>query len=141
MDKPAVEYASGYKIYFVNGIVVPSHFIEKKNEMAFKMIKDQQNLELRRIMIDLFGRDRYLKEIKAKIIDHDERYGILWRGEDGEGRQKETVSFVEVTNRTEEHGQFRKFFIRVPPEMQTAHQAVAWTFYKTPETYNPTHEA
>ena len=32
---------------------------------------------------------------------------------------------------------WKEYWLRVPPNMQTAHEAVAWTFGKTPATYNP----
>lgn len=32
---------------------------------------------------------------------------------------------------------FKTYFIRVPPDVQTAHEGVAWTFGKTPKTYHP----
>ena len=45
---------------------------------------------------------------------------------------------VKVVNSTPEpDGSFKDYFLRVPPDMQTAHQAVAWTFDKTVATYQP----
>lgn len=35
---------------------------------------------------------------------------------------------------------FKEYMIRVPPEMKTAHEAIAWTFDKTPRTYQPSIE-
>ena len=32
---------------------------------------------------------------------------------------------------------FKEYFLRVPPTMRTAHEAVAWTFGLTPEQYSP----
>jgi hypothetical protein len=32
---------------------------------------------------------------------------------------------------------FKEYFLRVPPTMQTAREAVAWTFEQDPKTYRP----
>ncbi len=43
---------------------------------------------------------------------------------------------VKVVNSTPEpDGSFKDYFLRVPPTCQTALEAVAWTFDKTPEQY------
>jgi hypothetical protein len=36
---------------------------------------------------------------------------------------------------------FKDYFLRVPPQMRSAHEAIAWTFGKTPETYAPSIES
>jgi len=36
---------------------------------------------------------------------------------------------------------FKEYFLRVPPDMPSAHAAVAWSFGKTPETYAPSIES
>jgi hypothetical protein len=49
---------------------------------------------------------------------------------------------VKVKNSTPEpDGLFKDYFLRVPPTVKTAHEAVAWTFGETPETYNPVMES
>lgn len=45
---------------------------------------------------------------------------------------------VKVVNSTPEpDGSYKDYFLRVPPTITTAHEAVAWTFGKTAETYAP----
>jgi hypothetical protein len=45
---------------------------------------------------------------------------------------------IEVINRTREpDGSFRRYWLRVPPTMRTAHEAVAWTFNMSAEQYAP----
>jgi hypothetical protein len=67
-------------------------------------------------------------------VSSDE-YGVLWRvtmpGD-------EPLVMVEVVNATPEpDGSRRTYFLRVPPRMRSAHEAVAWTFGLTPEEYAP----
>ena len=45
---------------------------------------------------------------------------------------------VEVRNSTPEpDGAFKTYFLRVPPDIQTARAAVAWTFSKDEADYEP----
>ena len=45
---------------------------------------------------------------------------------------------VELLNSTPEpNGEHKTYFLRVPPTMQTAHEAVAWTFDKKQIDYAP----
>ena len=51
----------------------------------------------------------------------------------------EALVMLEVTNSTPElDGSVKKYWLRVPPDVQTARQAVAWTFRMDPEDYSPT---
>jgi hypothetical protein len=56
-------------------------------------------------------------------LDHDERYGTLWRHDfPGAG---EPIMMVEVVNSTlEPDGSRKRHWLRMPPEMQMARQAV-----------------
>lgn len=48
---------------------------------------------------------------------------------------------VKVVNSTPEpDGQFKDYFLRVPPQMRRAKEAVAWTFNKTETKYQPAME-
>lgn len=133
----AVEYSDGWGVYAWHGLRIPEKFITERDAITYTQITNEENVEFRRVLRDLYGRDRYLGDIGAIEIHRDE-YGVLWRGEDG---GDEPLMFVEVENATIEHGARRKFHLRVPPTMRTAHEAVAWTFHKTPATYHPQSEA
>ncbi|MCV0384784.1 MAG: hypothetical protein K5799_15285 [Erythrobacter sp.] len=53
----------------------------------------------------------------------------------------EDIVMVEVQNATPEPDGSRKtYFLRVPPTMSTARQAVAWTFGKEAREYAPERE-
>jgi hypothetical protein len=56
--------------------------------------------------------------------------------------REEPILMVEVLNSTPEPDGSRKtYFLRVPPHMQTARQAVAWTFRMDQFTYAPAVES
>ena len=45
---------------------------------------------------------------------------------------------VHVVNSTPEpDGTSKKYMLRVPPEIQSAREAIAWTFSLKPEEYTP----
>ena len=57
-------------------------------------------------------------------------------------RFDEPIVAVRVINHTPHaDGSFEEFWLRVPPSMQTAREAVAWTFGLSPEEYDPVLES
>ncbi len=62
-------------------------------------------------------------------------FGTLWR-RDVKG--DEPIVILEVVNSTREpDGSFKHYWLRVPPNMKTAHEALAWTFDIEPAKYAP----
>jgi len=92
------------------------------------------NAEVRRVMIERYGTARYLLDSGAQAI-HTDDYGTLYR----KSRPDDSdLVMVKVVNATPEpDGSFKDYFLRVPPEMATARQAVAWTFAKDHAEYAP----
>ena len=73
-----------------------------------------------------YGPDRFVRDSRAQAIDHDERWGTLYRREIA---GDEPLLMIEVVNRSpESDGTFRRYMLRVPPATKTALEAVAWTF-------------
>ena len=60
-------------------------------------------------------------------------------GEDAVMRRLDTMRAIGVA--VPDEPLFKEYFIRVPADMKTAHQAIAWTFGQTPETYAPSIES
>jgi hypothetical protein len=53
----------------------------------------------------------------------------------------EPIVIVKVLNSTPEaDGSTKNYFLRVPPEIRTAKEAVAWTFGMSGEEYSPLRE-
>jgi hypothetical protein len=97
-------------------------------------IDREPNAEIRRCMIEKFGADRYLIDAAAREVHRDD-WGILYRQElPGD----EDLCMVKVLNATPQpDGSFKNYWLRVPPHVQTAHEAVAWTFGKDVTDYRP----
>ena len=138
LSGPALSYPDGWSIYAVHGVRIPEYVIMRPEEITIKNITEESNTEIRRVMLDRFGWDRYLLESGAKPIDTSIR-GTLYRAEIPDD---EPLVMVRVTNSTPEpDGTFKDYFLRVPPTMKTADESVAWTFGLPVEEYAPAAES
>ncbi len=119
---PAFVWLADVKLYFWHGVLVPPAWITDKQSLTAADALGQTNVELRRAACEIVGWDNTLDQLKARTIERDEDPTI---GELVEvslpdaGREK----FLRVTC-----GTGRRFAIPVPPNMETALQANAWTF-------------
>jgi hypothetical protein len=85
-------------------------------------------------MIEKYGQARYLTDSGAVEISRDD-FGVLYRRELADD---EALVMVKVVNSTPEpDGSFKDYFLRVPPTMTTAKEAVAWTFGMKADAYAP----
>lgn len=138
LSGPSVAYPDGWKIYAVHGVRVPEYIIERPHEITTRKIDTENNAEIRRVMVERYGTDRYVMDSGAKPI-HADKYGTLYRKDMA---NDEPIVLVKVLNSTPEpDGHFKSYFLRVPPDIQTAHAAVAWTFGRKPEEYQPLFES
>ncbi|MFH8342511.1 DUF6745 domain-containing protein [Streptomyces sp. AM6-12] len=133
-DGPALAYPDGFALYAWRGMPVPAEFLDELTELTPRRIREEENAELRRVMLEHYGYDRYLKESGAAPVQRDET-GVLWRLElDGD----EPQVMVEVVNSTPEpDGTHRTYWLRVPPRTRTAREGVAWTFGLEETEYAP----
>jgi hypothetical protein len=138
----ACAYPDGFAIHAIHGVQVPAFVIERPRDITVKKIDDEINAEVRRVMIDRYrdgeeinGAAAFLRDAGGVRVDHDEKFGTLWRREISDD---EPIVLLEVINATPEpDGRFKHYWLRVPPTMTTAHEAAAWTFDRSPEDYAP----
>jgi hypothetical protein len=134
---PAVQYRDGLHIYSWEGSSVPARVINFSQHMNAHDIETEPNLEVRRFMIDMFGLDKFMLAAGARKIHTDETGSLYMK----DMLDDEPLVLVEVINRTPEpDGHFKRYFLRVPPNIRTAREAVAWTFALHPEHYKPIRE-
>lgn len=120
--------------YFWHGTLVDEYVIKNPSEITVKDIETEVNTEVRRVKIERYGQDKYLKDSGAQLI-HNDVFGNLWKKEI---QDDEPLVMVELLNSTPEPtGEIKTYFLRVPPDMKTAHEAVAWTFNKKQIDYAP----
>lgn len=152
-------YRDGWAIYAIHGVAVPREFVEQPSSLTVERIDKEQNIEVRRVMIERYGLDRYMKDSHTELL-HRDATGLLYRKELA---NDEAIVMVRVLNSTPEpdgtlsrdealvafgeaaqaalhapvDARFKEYMIRVPPSMTKAHEAVAWTFGLTAEDYHP----
>jgi hypothetical protein len=134
LEGPALAYPDGFAIHAVHGVRLAADIIEKPESVTVPRIEKESNTEVRRVMIERYGQARYLQEAGAVKI-HQDDFGTLYRKE---LQGDEPILMVKVVNSTPEaDGSIKDYFLRVPPTIKTAREAVAWTFGKTETEYEP----
>jgi hypothetical protein len=147
---PAVSWPGGERHWFWRGLRVPQRVIEEPDSLTPSDVHHEWNVEVRRVILERMGFDRYVREAGGRVIAEDD-YGRLWRCSPMptasplallEMGISEPLVFVEVENATRApDGSARRYFLRVPPTVSTPHEAVAWSFGLPASRYSPSAES
>lgn len=128
----ALQFHEDSPVWAVRGVVVPEFVIRKR--VSLEDINRERNLEVRRIMIEAYGSERYINDSGARVVA-DDRWGTLYRKDFDDD---ESMTWVAVVNSTPEpDGSFKTYHLRVPPLIVSPKAAVAWTFGMNPHEYQP----
>jgi hypothetical protein len=135
---PAIHFKDGWGWHSLRGVPVPDRVIYDFNSYSARGIMAEPNTEIRRILIERYGEERFIRDAEAAVVHRDD-FGTLYRLDLA---NHEPWVAVKVVNSTPEpDGSFRDYFLRVPPWMQTAREAVAWTFGMDEQRYKPDRES
>ena len=127
-DGPFCKWSDGSALYSYHGVRVPWTIIEQPHLISAKAVLAEPNAEIRRVMIERMGIDRFAQDAGLKAAQEDD-CGKLYRLDD-------ETTFVEVVNATPEaDGSFRRYFLAAKPNARTAADAVADTFGVNEATY------
>lgn len=135
---PALVFRGGLQLYFWHGIRIPEWVIREPERLTVQSIESEKNAEVRTVLVERYGEAKFLMDAGA-ILVHEDEYGTLY--------QKfvdniYTLTMVKVTNSTANpDGTRTNYFLRVPNEVATAKEAVAWTFGLHTDEYNPLAES
>lgn len=130
---PAVAYHDGWSVYAWKGVEVPPFVIEQPRRITLGRINAEQNVHVRRCMIEIMTPERFIGLGGADRVCEDET-GVLWRKN---WWPWDSWAAVEVINGTPEpNGAHKHYFLQVPPEMITAREAVAWTYGLSERQYS-----
>jgi hypothetical protein len=133
-DGPALVYPDNWSLFAWHGVFIPAWLVTQKHLITPETIECEPNAELRRIMLEIYGFDNYIYVRGAKFIAGDKYRGlrrVLYEIAGVPGR------ILSVTNGTEEaEGGRRQFFLIVPAECATPHEAVAWSYGRPAEIYS-----
>jgi hypothetical protein len=133
-DGPALAFPDGFALHAWRGMPVPPGLLHELADVTPQRIRDEENAELRRVLLEHYGYDRYLADSGARPLQRDDA-GTLWRIELA---GDEPLVMVEVVNSTPEpDGTHHTYWLRVPPRISTAREGVAWTFGLEADEYAP----
>ena len=118
-DGPALAF-EGWELFYVHGVRVTEQIVMRPETLTVPEIIAEPNAEVRRIMVERFGHERYLRKSGATLVAQDD-IGKLWRSELSDD---EPLVMVEL----DDPSTGRTFWLRTPPDMLTPRQAAAWTF-------------
>jgi hypothetical protein len=130
---PALRFCDGWSAFAWKGVEIPAWLIEHKGAITLRAIDAESNVQVRRCMIEIMTPARYVALGGARKVAEDET-GVLWR--------KIWLNFdiwtaVEVINATPEpDGTHRHYFLQVPANINSAREAVAWTYGMEAEEYS-----
>jgi len=119
------------------GVPVDERIAFRPETIATKEVLGERNVELRRVLLERMGYEKFLHEANARIVDRDRDPG-------GERRllrvplpdDEDLVCVAVICPSTD-----RQYLIRVPPTMKTCRQAVAWIAgFDNPDDYRPVAE-
>lgn len=135
-DGPALRYRDGWSAYAWRGVPIPAWLIEEPERITRSAIASTLDPALRNCMIDIMTPERFVKSgVPSRV--HEDECGVLWRKRWGYPTSLTGAwAAVEVRNGTAEpDGTHKTYFLRVPSQMRTAREAVAWTYGLTAEEY------
>ena len=125
-DRAAVHYPDGWSIFAWHGVRVSEAIILHPELLTAAQIRDEENSEIRRVMLERFGHDRFIHDIGAVPVNTD-RVGTLYRVE---LPNDEPLVMVHVLNSTPEIGEAqgliqapdgswrKRYWLRVPPTIK-----------------------
>lgn len=126
-----------FEIYSWRGIEIPKRWILNPETISKQEIVAQKNAELRRIMQEVVGSERFAHLLGLQKLDED--YDLqgnlqtLYKTKEIDSIAKDYLYFARVSCPSTG----RIYFLGVPPGLNNIWDAVAWTFGKTKETYKP----
>ena len=141
-DGPAIAWGQT-RVHAWKGVFVPEQFIAHPQATTPDGVRALTDRRLQYALIDLYahthGHRRCMQDMGG-IMMHEDSTGRLWclnPSRHPPPQQPDDLKLVEVINGTAEADGTRKtYWLHVPPEMQTAQQAVAWTYGMTPQQYD-----
>ena len=131
---PSIKYRDGWALHHWHGVFVEPWIIEQPALITVEKIESEGNAEIRRVMVERYGEDRYIIDSGLKPIAQD-AFGELFR-KDFSGDTP--LVYVKVRNSTAEpDGHFKDYFLSVNPDHydgaagRVPHAAIASTWRTT----------
>lgn len=133
--EPAIQFADGYSLYSYHGVTLPEKYGRLHPEQwQAQWLIEEDNAELRRVLIQGIGYSRICQELQATELDSWQEYTLIRVDADIDGVnysdfeaiddsfQREPIYLLKMTCPSTEF----VHAMRVPPDMQSAREAIRW---------------
>jgi hypothetical protein len=152
---PSHRWRDGWSLYYWHGVQVNKQIVEHPETITVAQIRTESNAEVRRVMTERYGYERYCADAKLEKVDECPadhpiiglRTARLWRDDGG-------LTLLDVLNSSPEpDGSVRRYVIAVDAEAYDgragreclAASASTWRkrsdpmalFFPSPEAYSP----
>ena len=115
-------------------VMVDQRIVFHPETITAQEILSEPNSEMRRVLLDRKGTEAFIKEAQAELLDQDRDAGGTRRLLRVPLTGDEPLVCVEVLCPSTT----RQYLLRVPPTIQTCHQAAAWIAgFDDPNDYHP----
>ncbi|MDD5370673.1 MAG: hypothetical protein PHQ40_16445 [Anaerolineaceae bacterium] len=159
-DGPSHLWRDGWSLWYIHGVAVTEQIVMHPEALTVAQIQEEQNAEVRRVMLDRFGIQRFMRESGAKTVcEYPESHPLkglrtarLLRMDLPDD---EPILMLDMLNSTPEpDGASKRYMIRIDPNAyggraaEDCLAAMASTYrlpdgslaIATPEEYKPTQE-
>ena len=127
----------GFVLRF-QGVRVTDRIAFESDALSGQDILNVENIELRRVLIERLGYEKFVQQVGGLIRDRDKDVGGERQLVNIPFEDDEALMILKVICPSTGH----THVLRVPPYMQTCHQAAAWIAgFDNPNDYSPLIEA
>jgi hypothetical protein len=119
------------------GVIVEPRIAFEPETITAQEVLNERNAEVRRVMMERLGYEKFLTDVDAEILHEDTDPGGVRRLVRIPLEGDEALVCLAVLCPSTA----RQYVLRVPPTMQTCHQAAAWVAgFDNPDDYQPIEE-
>jgi hypothetical protein len=75
-DGPSHRWRDGWSLWHIHGVCVTEQIVLRPETLTLDQIDKEENAEVRRVMVDRYGTQKYLSESGAKLLHADVWHGL-----------------------------------------------------------------
>lgn len=133
-DGMCIHYRDGWGFYAWHGTRCSEKLILHPEQITREEWMNERNLEIRRLMQERIGNERFVEMLGGRCIDQGRRADLI------EVKLRDDPEKVARFVRVKDTSTERVYYLRVPPTFDKADEALAWTFGLEEQDYQPTQE-
>lgn len=123
-DRPAIEWADGFKIWAIEGHLADEQLIMHPETQTLEQIQKEENEEVRRIRINRYGWSKFIQDVGGEVRDvqsiRNGTEGKVWM-ESLMHARNENMDYTVLLTYDPSTG--RPYALEVPPDTMTCEQA------------------